>query len=347
VIYGATNTIETVTAGTNPYAVAVNPNTNKIYVANYGSNNVTVIDGATNSTTEVSAGTNPFTVAVNPNTNKIYVANYGSDNVTVIDGATNSTTTVTAGTFPYAAAVNPNTNKIYVANYGSNNVTVIDGATNSTTEVSAGTNPYAAAVNPNTNKIYVANKSSANVTVITEASIETSPLTTSVNAFANDTTLSTKPSFSGVATTTRPNTVIKMVGFQVDTTQGSWKMASLSSPGSTTSNWSGAAPSTLTYGLHTVYAVPLDDTCATAAQRSDPSYAGNIQAYQFLVQKNTLPSSYNTKVGAGGSWEWRQVDPEETVRSGTRGSWLRQQWDPGSPRKVPQGTPHDWNWESE
>ena len=37
-------------------AVAVNPVTNKIYVANYGSNNVTVIDGATNATTTVSRG---------------------------------------------------------------------------------------------------------------------------------------------------------------------------------------------------------------------------------------------------------------------------------------------------
>ena len=36
--------------------MAVNPATNKIYVANWTSNNVTVIDGATNATTTVSAG---------------------------------------------------------------------------------------------------------------------------------------------------------------------------------------------------------------------------------------------------------------------------------------------------
>jgi len=39
--------------------VAVNPVTNKVYVANNGSNNVTVIDGATNVTTTVAAGTDP------------------------------------------------------------------------------------------------------------------------------------------------------------------------------------------------------------------------------------------------------------------------------------------------
>ena len=50
----------TISAGTSPYAVAVNPVTNKIYVANYNSNTVTVIDGATNSTTAtVSVGVSP------------------------------------------------------------------------------------------------------------------------------------------------------------------------------------------------------------------------------------------------------------------------------------------------
>ena len=46
----------TVSVGTIPQAVAVNPVTNKIYVANGGSNSVTVIDGATGSTTTINAG---------------------------------------------------------------------------------------------------------------------------------------------------------------------------------------------------------------------------------------------------------------------------------------------------
>jgi YVTN family beta-propeller protein len=76
-----------VATGTDPNAVAVNPVTNKIYVANQGSNNVTVIDGATNNTTTVAVGTGPGTgpsaMAVNPTTNQIYVANTASNNVTV------------------------------------------------------------------------------------------------------------------------------------------------------------------------------------------------------------------------------------------------------------------------
>ena len=60
VIDGATNTHHDRYRGQPvPCAVAVNPVTNKIYVANYGGGNVTVIDGATNSTTTVTVGTGP------------------------------------------------------------------------------------------------------------------------------------------------------------------------------------------------------------------------------------------------------------------------------------------------
>ena len=168
----------TVAAGTNPQAVAVNPVTNKIYVAN-GGNSVTVIDGATNATTTVTDpnASSPYAVAVNPVTNQIYVANNGSNNVTVIDGATNATTTVGAGTGCIAIAVNPITNKIYVANQGSNNVTVIDGATNTTNTVSVGTGPQGVAVNPSTNLIYVANGASKNVTVINGVTNATTTVT--------------------------------------------------------------------------------------------------------------------------------------------------------------------------
>jgi YVTN family beta-propeller protein len=46
-----------------PFAIAVNPVTNKIYVANFVSNNVTVIDGTNNSTTPVPAGSFAHAVA--------------------------------------------------------------------------------------------------------------------------------------------------------------------------------------------------------------------------------------------------------------------------------------------
>jgi len=182
-----------VATGTAPRAVALNPVTNKIYVANNGSSSVTVIDGATNNTTTVNVGSFPDAVAVNPVADKIYVANAGSGTVTVIDGATNATTTVNVGSNPDALAVNPLTNTIYAVNFNaSGTVTVIDGATNSTMTVNVGSLPDAVAVNPVTNKIYVANSGSANVTVIDGASngtstvaVGASPVAVAVNPVTN------------------------------------------------------------------------------------------------------------------------------------------------------------------
>src|ERR1700730_8343972 len=163
----------TVAAGSQPQAVAVNPVTNKIYVANFKGNSVTVIDGATNATVTVTVGSQPQGVAVNPATNKIYVSNFNSNSVTIIDGVTNTPTSVAAGINPGGIAINAVTNKIYVVNGGSNNVTVIDGATGTTTTIAAGSSPYAVAVNTVTNKIYVANLNVANVTVIDGATSTT------------------------------------------------------------------------------------------------------------------------------------------------------------------------------
>src|SRR5258707_15601809 len=71
----ATNTTTTVAAGATPAGVAVNPATNRIYVANELSNDVTVIDGATKTIITMGVGGTPLVVAVNPATKKIYVGN--------------------------------------------------------------------------------------------------------------------------------------------------------------------------------------------------------------------------------------------------------------------------------
>jgi len=115
--------------------------TNKIYVANNGSDNVTVIDGALHTTLNVPAGGGPVGVAVNPVNNKVYVANSEDGTVTVIDGAGNGTTTVTADSGLYAVAANPVTNKVYVTNSAAGNVTVIDEVPISDTKVSAEIDP--------------------------------------------------------------------------------------------------------------------------------------------------------------------------------------------------------------
>ncbi|MGB9336226.1 MAG: Ig-like domain repeat protein [Candidatus Acidiferrales bacterium] len=158
---------KTIFAGQFPNAVAVNPVTNKIYIANSGSNDVTVVDGATNtvSTINDTHATSPVAIAVNSLTNVVYVANNGSNNVSVFSGAIGSTpaayvTTITNGNGlgPSAIAVDANLNQVYVANSTSGNITIINGATNAITATRAsGTTPSAVAVNSATGFFYVAN----------------------------------------------------------------------------------------------------------------------------------------------------------------------------------------------
>lgn len=71
----------------NPFRLAVDPLTNRIYVANFTSNTVSVIDGATNTViTNVPVGTTPAEPGVNISTNAIYVPNRDDNNVSVIGG---------------------------------------------------------------------------------------------------------------------------------------------------------------------------------------------------------------------------------------------------------------------
>lgn len=161
--------VNTITVGTYPVALAINASTNKIYVANQNSNDLTIIDGATLTKTRVTTGAAPGAVAVNSATNKIYISNANSNTITVLDGATNRTTTVATGSYPIAVAANSATNKIYVANSYSNTLTVIDGATNHTSSVNVGSHPTALVVNPATNLIYVADSGSNDVAVINGA----------------------------------------------------------------------------------------------------------------------------------------------------------------------------------
>jgi len=102
--------------GANPTAAAVNPVTNRIYIANRASGSVSVIDGVGDAVlTTTPVGLAPSFIAVNPKTNKVYVSNSSDGTVSVIDGATNSVLrTITVGTSTGAIAVDTAQNFVYV-----------------------------------------------------------------------------------------------------------------------------------------------------------------------------------------------------------------------------------------
>jgi YVTN family beta-propeller protein len=154
--------------GTTPVGVGVNPDTGRVYVANRGSNTVSVIDGATNTLiATIEDPAIPNGVAVNPRTDRIYVSNLGRS-VAVIDGAANAVVAmIPVGSGAFSIAVNPETDRVYVANFNDRNVSVIDGATNSViATIDLGGGALGIAFNPRTNRGYVANYQSGNVGVI-------------------------------------------------------------------------------------------------------------------------------------------------------------------------------------
>jgi YVTN family beta-propeller protein len=117
-----------IASGEIPCAVAINTRTNMVYVANYGSNSVTVIDGAQGkAVATVPVGDRPEAIAVDATNNLIYVANTHGNSVSVLDGGSNHVlVTLAAGKNPYALAVNPGAGLLHVANLDAKSFTIVD-----------------------------------------------------------------------------------------------------------------------------------------------------------------------------------------------------------------------------
>jgi YVTN family beta-propeller protein len=257
VINGATNAVTaTVTAGSGPVSVAVNPISNTVYVANEGSSNVTVINGATNAVTATLAtGGSPSAVAVDPVNNKVYLANSGSADITVIDGSTNTVEApAAAGSSPTALAVNLATDNVYVANNGGNNATV---------------------VTPNViNNIPI--------TAVVQGVVDSE----TVSDLAIFATTNPNPSFTAAATssflpvTPPPQSLY----YQLDTVQGAWQAATETSAAGSNPASFAFQLSAVSPGVHIVYAYSAyGDQGAPVSNLGSggPSELGNVTAYVF------------------------------------------------------------------
>ncbi len=104
----------------------------QIYVSNFSTNNVSVIDTRTNTVTAtIPVGLAPQFVVISPNGQFTYVANFSSNSVSVINTATNVVSaTISVGVHPQFLAITPNGSTAYVSNNSDNTVSAIDLATN-------------------------------------------------------------------------------------------------------------------------------------------------------------------------------------------------------------------------
>ena len=190
-------TVDAIKVGSQPEWMAINTSDittptgvvnkgTRLYVANYGSGTVSVVDisnpaapkvidvNPTTTTTidAIKVGINPRSIgfAQTPSGPRLYVVNRGSGTVSVIDAVTNkaidlnpaTTTTIDAikvGSAPQQIAISPDGTRAYVTNYSSNSVSVINTATNAVdgTAISVPSTPIGVALSNDGGLLYVAN----------------------------------------------------------------------------------------------------------------------------------------------------------------------------------------------
>jgi YVTN family beta-propeller protein len=167
--------------GIHPIGIATNPQNGKIYVANAGSDTVSVIDSNTFKViSTIPVGNNPLDVALNPSNGKVYVTNYFSDTVSILDSRTDTTVgSVQVGARPVGVVINPADGKVYVANEGSNSISIIDDKTNKAIgNIQAGVEPQSLAIMPINSKLInllVTNYGSNDVSVFRVSSTQSNP----------------------------------------------------------------------------------------------------------------------------------------------------------------------------
>ncbi len=127
----------TVALGVGPNSATIDPNLNRLYVTNGGSNTVSVFDASNVNIANTPAipllgtanvGTDPVKVAALPNGTQFYVADNGSDDVTVVSASSFSTLktiSLAAGAAPVWVASEPTSTKVYAANPGTGTISVI------------------------------------------------------------------------------------------------------------------------------------------------------------------------------------------------------------------------------
>lgn len=168
----ADDSVMPIAVGRMPAGIAANGS--RVFVANFLSHTLSVIDTATDAVirTVTGIGIFPRGVAVSPTTSFVYVSSFSSDAVTVVDASTLSV--VVPATFvgfdPFGIAVAPDGTAVYVALEGESALGIYDPASLALlAKIGTGSRPTGVAVSPDGKWVYVTNSGSNSVTVVDAA----------------------------------------------------------------------------------------------------------------------------------------------------------------------------------
>ncbi|MEU8998419.1 IPT/TIG domain-containing protein [Streptomyces caniferus] len=162
----------TIPVGLSPLGVALSPAGGRGYVANRGSNTISVIDTATNTVTAtVATAGGPTLAVVSPDGTRVYVTLNDAGALGVVDTATNTlTATVAVGAGALGVALSPDGARAYVTGQTANTLSVVDTATNTVTAtVTTGPAPIGVAVTPDGARAYVCCVGDSTVRVVDTA----------------------------------------------------------------------------------------------------------------------------------------------------------------------------------
>lgn len=160
--------------GDTPSHLELSNDGRRLYVANAGSNDVTVVDTTTDTilTTAVT-GNRPLLPCVAPGSGVVYLPSGPDETVAVLGGDGEAIATIPVGKAPHDTAVSPNGRWAYQPNSASHTVTVIDAVKQCAIgEVAVGSGPSHVAFTPDSGYAYVANTLSDDVSVVATASHE-------------------------------------------------------------------------------------------------------------------------------------------------------------------------------
>jgi len=143
--------------GLQPWAVAVDHATHRVFVANYRSHTVSVLDVDTGRVVRTAlVGKGPVAVATDDVTGRVFVANEDSGTVSMLDARTGVVLgTITTGS-PNAIAVDARAGRIVVTNGGLGTVDVIDAKSGAIVNtVTVGGSPMDVAIDNRTGRAFV------------------------------------------------------------------------------------------------------------------------------------------------------------------------------------------------
>ncbi len=166
--------IKSVTVGTYPAGMAIEPHDDYLYVANWGEKTVSIIGRTDHKLIKtITTGSGPYGVAADPGRDYVYVTNSAINDgtVAVIQISDHSLlTNIDVGSRPRGVAVEPSGTYAYVARMSADKVSIISLNTNTILgEINVGDGPDGVTAVPGSTYVYVANSYTNTVSVINSA----------------------------------------------------------------------------------------------------------------------------------------------------------------------------------